>query len=92
MEIEYQGDPRQRPITSTENATLVRLTYRLGNFLQERLQLDQPPNLRSLASYKLYLAVIAALVGLFLLWQFANLLTLASLERNHNSNHRRYRV
>mmetsp|Transcript_16152 Transcript_16152/g.62988 ORF Transcript_16152/g.62988 Transcript_16152/m.62988 type:complete len:825 (+) Transcript_16152:59-2533(+) len=71
LEVEYLGDAARRPITSMENAFLVRQLYKLSLYLQRRFDLERTPNLRPLASYQMHVFVVVVAIVVYLLWQFA---------------------
>ncbi len=66
MDVGFIGDPFLAPICSTENATLVRLTYAISKYLGV-----EGAHLRVLASYRLHLAMFCISL---ILWLFASIL------------------
>jgi len=48
--VQYQGDTELQPIRSYENATLVRLLFRLSSVLNERVSTALPPFIFSIAN------------------------------------------
>jgi hypothetical protein len=65
--VEFIGDPALSPITSIENAAMVRFLYRLSKFYQETVGTETRPNLRPLASYQTHAIVIFVTITSWLL-------------------------
>ena len=65
MDVEYLGDPALSPITSTENAALVRFLYNVSVFYQQAFGAQTRPNLRVFASYQIHASVVFVL---FVYW------------------------
>jgi len=64
VELRYRGPPETRPIASYENATLVRLLYKLECYLHRRGWFAY--SLRSFASYYTHAVVLVVLPLVYL--------------------------
>jgi len=68
--INYFGPPELKPITSYENAFIVRSMFKISKFLEERF--GKKYNLRPLGEYG---NILTAFFVIFIIYLFANILS-----------------
>lgn len=69
--IEYTGNYWNAPLMSYENGFIAEKAYHLAMYIQNRYHLPEPPHIRWIASYQVWIFACIVVLSMLGLWSIA---------------------